>query len=235
MYTDKLDFNRIKSLYWDKEFNIEEVANKLGVSFWSLYNFMTKNNIVRRSPSEVNYVVNKIKPQFKTKENLSVSQERLKVAGIMLYWAEGTLRGNTVDFANSNPQMIKIFLKFLREICGINDGRLRVYLYAYSYHNLKELKAYWHNVTEVPLSQFTKPYVREGNPNLSNRKLPYGLIHIRYNDKRLLATIKFWIDEYLNNNGWVGTQVAKGGRLYKKQRPGESRDGKVGEFREPLG
>ncbi len=219
MHTDKLDLNRIKSLYWDNEFNVEEIANKLGVSFWSLYNFMNKNNIVRRSPSEVNYVVNKIKPQFKVSDNLSVSQEKLKVAGIMLYWAEGTLKGSTVDFANSNPQMIKIFLKFLREICGISEERLRVYLYGYSYHNLEKLKLFWHNVTEVSLSQFTKPYIRIGNPNLSDRKLPHGLIHIRYNDKKLLNTIKLWIDEYLNNNGWAGTQVAKGDRLFKGSVP----------------
>ncbi len=33
---------------------------------------------------------------------------------------------------------------------------------------------------------------------------------------------------------WAGTQVAKGGRLYKMQRPKEIWDVKAGEFREPL-
>jgi len=215
MYTDKLDSGRVKNLYCDRELNIQEIADKLDVSFWSLYNFMNKNNIARRSSSEANYILNKVKPQFRIKENLSVSEEKLKIAGIMLYWAEGTLKGNTVDFVNSNPQMIKIFLKFLRGICGVSEERLRVYLYSYSYHNLENLKLFWHNVTEVSLSQFTKPYIRKGNPKLSNRRLPYGLIHIRYNDKRLLNTVKSWINEYLNNNGWAGTQVAKGGRLSK--------------------
>ena len=36
------------------------------------------------------------------------------------------------------------------------------------------------------------------------------------------------------SNKWAGTQVAKGGRLYKMQRPGERQDGKVGEFRGAL-
>jgi len=215
MHTDKLNLDKIKTLYWQKELNIEEIADKLEISFWSLYNFMNKNNIARRSPTEANYILNKTKPQFNIKDNLNFYEEKLKIAGIMLYWAEGTLKGNTVDFANSNPQMIRIFLRFLREICGISEERLRVYFYGYSYHNLNKLKSYWHNVTEVSLSQFTKPYIRKGNPNLSERKLQYGLIHIRYSDKRLLETIKFWIDEYLNYNGWVGTQVAKGGRLSK--------------------
>lgn len=202
--------DRVKTLYWDKKYTIEETANKLGVSFWKLYDFMNKYEISRRNSSEANYLSNRLKPQFKVKSNLFVEEEKLKIAGVMLYWAEGTLIGNTVDFVNSNPQMIKTFLKFLREICGVSEERLRIYLYGYSSHNLKELKAYWHNITEVPLCQFTKPYIRKDNPKLSNRKLPHGLIHVRYNDKRLLGIIKSWIDEYII---WAGTQVAKGDRL----------------------
>ena len=212
MHTDKLNVENIKSLYWDKAFNIAEIAGKLGVSFWSLYNFMHKNNISRRSHSEANYVVNKNKPQFKIKENLSISEQKLKVAGIMLYWSEGTLKGQTLDFVNSNPYMVQLFLKFLRGICRISEQRLRVYLYAYSYQDLKKIKNYWSKVTRITLSRFSKPYIREGNPNLSKRRLPYGLVHIRYNDKKLLGLITSWIEEYKNSSLLgAGTQVAKGG------------------------
>lgn len=217
----RLDFERVKNLYWKEKLSIKEIADKLGISFWSAYIFMKKNNIQRRKSSEVNYVTNKNKPQFKIKQNLNTSEEKLKIAGIMLYWAEGTLKGNTLDFTNSNPQMIKIFLKFLREICGVNEERLRVYLYAYSHHKLEELKTYWNKITEIPLYQFTKPYVRYDNPNLSQRKLPYGLIHIRYNDKRLLGTIKFWIDEYLKNNNGQVPKWLKGTDCREMQRPDE--------------
>ena len=110
----RLDIKRIKSMYWDEKYNIKQITEKLGISFWSLYSFMNKNSIFRRSPSEANYLANKRKPQFKIKENLSIADEKLKIAGIMLYWAEGTLKRSTVDFSNSNPEMIKIFLKFLR-------------------------------------------------------------------------------------------------------------------------
>ena len=212
MKTNELNINSVKDLYCDKEFNIEETANKLGISFWSLYNFMNKNNISRRSPSRANFIVNKTKPQFKIKDNLTIWEEKLKIAGIMLYWAEGTLKGNTVDFVNSNPLMIKVFLEFLRIICGINEVRLRVYLYTYSERELHKNKKYWSKVTNVSLDQFTKPYVRRGNLNLSKSKLPYGLVHIRYNDKRLLALISNWIEEYCR----AGTQVAKGDRLCKR-------------------
>jgi len=213
----KLNINRIRILYNDRQLNVEQTAKKLGVSFWSVYDFMNRNNIVRRLPSEVNYVVSKNKPQFKIKQNLDNRRQKLQIAGIMLYWAEGTLKGKTVDFVNSNSAMVRIFLKFLREICGINNRRLRLYLYTYSHLNLKEVMEYWKKVTGIPINQFTKPYVREGNLNLSKRKLPYGLVHIRYNDKKLLETIGNWIENYRKDVLIrVGTQVAKGGRLCKR-------------------
>ncbi|TRZ48933.1 hypothetical protein D4Q80_03005 [bacterium] len=173
---------------------------------------MDKFNIPRRNQSLVNYVVNKDKPQFEIKKHLSLFEDKLKIAGIMLYWAEGTLWGNSVYFANSNPEMVKVFLKFLREVCGVKENRLRVYLYAYDYQNVNALKLYWHRITKIPLGQFIKPYIRKDKISLSQRKLPYGLIQVRYNDKRLQEQIKSWIDEFI---GWAGTQVAKGGRLCK--------------------
>lgn len=209
----ELDPKEIERIYWDKNYNINQIADKFDISFWKLYNFMNKYNISRRNRSEAGFLLNSSKPQFKIKENLTIAEEKLRIAGIMLYWAEGTSGGNAVDFVNSNPEMIKIFLKFLRQICGISEERLRFYLYAYSYQSIKKLKTYWNRVTGIPLSQFTKPYVRVGNQNLSGRKLPYGLIHIRYNDKRLLFLVTSWITEFTN---WAGTQAAKGDRLCKR-------------------
>ncbi|MCG2714006.1 MAG: hypothetical protein L6308_04095 [Candidatus Omnitrophica bacterium] len=209
-----LDVNEVKSLYWNEERNLEETAKRLNISMWRLHDFMRENNIPRRSFSEVNYVVNKSRPQFRIKTDLSIAEEKLKIAGIMLYWAEGTSKGNSVDFVNSNPKMIKIFLRFLREICGAKEERLRVYLYGYSYQNVNSLKLYWHNLTKISLKQFTKPFIRKGNPNLSKRKLIYGLVHIRYNDKKLLGIIDNWIKDFVLI--WAGTQVAKGDRLCKR-------------------
>ena len=198
-----MDATKIKTLYWKDNLPVKEIAKDLQVSLWSLYDFMERNNIPRRSYSEANYLVNKDKPVFRIKESLSGLEQRLKIAGIMLYWAEGTLKGTTVDFANSDPEMIKVFLKFLRNVCGVDERRLRIYLYCHSYCDVERLKAYWHEITKISLGQFTKPYIREGSANLSKRKLLYGLIHIRYNDKKLLDIIRNWINEYVKKSGEV--------------------------------
>lgn len=187
----------IRRLYWEEEYSAPQIAQILGVKEYLIYWLMRRHNIPRRNYTQSSYVVNKSKPQFKVKKKLSPEEENLRIAGIMLYWAEGSKKGKEVSFANSDPQMIKIFLKFLRQICGVGESRLRIHVYAYSYQNIDEVKEYWHKVTKVPLAQFPKPYVRKGNPNLSGRKLPYGLIQIRYNDKRLLELIMTWVKDYV--------------------------------------
>ena len=48
----KLDINRVKNLYWNKNYNAREIAKRFDVSIWALYDFMSKNSIVRRSYSE---------------------------------------------------------------------------------------------------------------------------------------------------------------------------------------
>ena len=122
-------------------------------------------------------------------------QEReLLIAGVMLYYGEGAKSGNTVDFANGDPRLLKVFLKFLREVCGVNVEKLRFYLYCFSDQNSQKLIRFWCSQLGVEPRQFTKPYVRS-TLNKGKRTLANGVLHIRYSDKRLLEKILFLGDE----------------------------------------
>jgi len=44
----------------------------------------------------------------------------------------------------------------------------------------------------VPVQQFTKPYVRKDYKIEKIDKMPYGLVHIRYADKKLYLQIEKW-------------------------------------------
>lgn len=94
--------------------------------------------------------------------------------------------------------MILIFLRFLRDICGIDESKLRVYLYCYADQKIGRLISFWSKITGIPSSQFTKPYVRNDfNPQKSG-KMKYGLLHIRYGDKKLLDLIRRWIEDHID-------------------------------------
>jgi hypothetical protein len=190
----------IKELYYDKNLSTVQIAKSLNTTPWAVLSFMRRNDMPRRTFKEANRLWFDKKPlSFSFKEKLSIQDNRLKLAGIMLYWAEGSKGGknNTVDFCNSNPEMIKVFLKFLRNICNIDEKRLRVLIYCHSNQDIDVLLNYWYKLTKIPLNQFVKPYVRHDYNESKKDKMKYGVVHIRYSDKKLLLKLKDWVKDYL--------------------------------------
>ena len=202
-HDDPHEIEQVRSLYNEGRLSVREVAVRMGTSFWRVYQLMRRHQIPRRRGSEQNYATYKTKPQFQIKSLLTPAEEQLRVAGTMLYWAEGRKIGHGVDFTNSDPRLIALFLTFLRRICGVAESRLRIHVYAYADQDVQQLKRFWSQTTEVPLEQFTKPFVRQLTPNVRGRKMSWGLAHVRYSDTRLLRLILQWGAEFAQS--WAGT------------------------------
>lgn len=205
------ELNRIKQLYSKDCFSALEISKKLNVPLNAVYYFLRKHSVSRRNPSENNRIVfSRKKATFKVKNKLSISEKNVKIAGIILYWTEGSNWSGEriVDFANSDPKLILIFLRFLRKICHIDENKLRAYLYCYSNQNIGELIKFWSTITKIPKKQFTKPYVRKDFKLKKSDKMIHGLVHIRYNDKKLLLLIQQWMKEIVKELG-VDSEAVK--------------------------
>lgn len=195
---DKLEL--VRDLYLNKKLCVREIAEYLIVSSDAVVSFFRRHKIPRRTFSEAQGVsFAKKKPSF-TKNIINTKRlKELCAMGVMLYWAEG-YKGDdtatTVDFANSDSFMIQIFLIFLRNVYTLNEKKFRIYLYCYSDQNVLELMKYWSKQTKVPISQFSKPYVRTDFKK-DGRKMKYGMIHVRYHDKKLLLDVKSMIESYV--------------------------------------
>lgn len=203
---------KVTELY-KKGHSARQIAEHLGVSINAVYYALRRFSIKRRSVKENNALLfEKKPPSFNVKRNLDTDDEILKALGVALYWGEGykSEKGQGVDFANSDARMVKIFLHFLREICGVKEDRLRVYLYCHSKRDVPRLISYWSSVTAISPSQFNKPYISK-RASKKGKGMPYGLIHVRYSDKKLLILIRSWIGEYAGFR--VGTQVVNEGGL----------------------
>lgn len=195
---DRLEI--IKKLYYQEQLPVSRISKKLGVSAWAIYSLMRRRDLRRRSFSEQNAVrFSRKPPSFKVRRKLSPRDQILRASGIMLYWAEGfqSASATMVDFANSRPEMVKLFALFLRRICGVKEKKLRAFLYCYGNQNVKKLISFWSSLTKISKRQFTKPYIRADYRVDKIDKMPYGLIHIRYHDKKLLELIKSWIVEHV--------------------------------------
>jgi hypothetical protein len=204
----KLAIQKIGALY-QSGLSARQVGEKFGVTPWVVYEFMKKQGLPRRARGQTNKMQFEKSPRsFEIKRHLNEEEVEVLIAGIMLYWAEGAKGGEGVDFANSDEEMIKLFLRFLREIGNITEERLRVYLYCHADQNVKKLKKHWSDATRIPLSQFTKPYINNDTEKKNGREMKHGMIHIRYSDKRLLREIHDLTEQYVKR--WVGTQAANG-------------------------
>jgi len=191
-----MDVDQVKNLYFTHQLSSREVGNKFGKTVWQIIRFMEKNNLPRRSKNETRRLQFLRSPlSYSKSDKTSSKQKSLQLAGLMLYWAEGSKTNkNTVDFANSDKYMAKLFLKMLKGIYNVNSKRIRLYLYCYANQNPATLIQFWSQWLTVPKNQFTKPYIRQDFDEKKSQKMPWGLIHIRYSDTRLLSQIKADID-----------------------------------------
>ncbi len=186
----------IKRYYIKDGLSAREIGNKLGKTTWQIIRLMKRNNIPRRTPAATQKIQFYRKPlTFSYKERLSTEEKTLFEIGLMLYWAEGVKSGNhIVDFANSNERMVLIFLTMLRSIYQVKEDKLRVLLYCYANQNAFFLKKYWSVKLNIPQSKFIKPYIRQDFDKRKIHKMPFGLVHIRYHDKKLFMRIQENID-----------------------------------------
>lgn len=137
------------------------------------------------------------------KEIGRLSARELWLIGVVLYWAEGSKEkeyhpGSGVKFMNSDPLMIKLFLKWLKEICHVDfqEITLEIYLHDNNKHRVSEVKKFWEDVTEItdPLSYklyFKSDKIRTKRKNIGESY--YGILCVRVKrSSTLLRKITGW-------------------------------------------
>jgi hypothetical protein len=189
---------KVTRLYADG-LNVRQISAETGYSINALFYLMRKNNIMRRDAkaTSANRFAQK-ELSFSIPTKLSSEQSHLKLLGTALYWAEGykTEKSKGIDFANSDSSMVILFLRFLREVCRVDENRIKILLYSHDDALIKEQLNYWSTLLNIPLSNFSKPYIAKTDKTLEKkRKMQYGLVHLRYADKKLLLCILGWIED----------------------------------------
>lgn len=128
------------------------------------------------------------------KEAAELFKNPLFLSGLMLYWAEGdkSETQERVKFTNSDPRMIKIIMRWFREVCKVPDSKFRVCVYIHNLHARKNIEKYWSEVTDVPTNQFHKTQIKETTLGQRRNVLYEGTCAITVSDKSLFRKIKGW-------------------------------------------
>lgn len=136
------------------------------------------------------------------KEVKKLNKRELWLIGVILYWAEGhkeRRRGSLVELGNSDANIIRIFLKWLREICKISEKniRFRIYLHETSKNRLFEVRKYWTRVTGFSINNFQKISWKKHKINTKRKNIGknyYGLLRVTVNrSTNLNRRIQGWI------------------------------------------
>jgi hypothetical protein len=135
----------------------------------------------------------------------------LHVAGSMLYWAEGSKSRNSVVFVNSDPHMVRLFVRFLREQFDVPNEALRVdcNLFADHLDRQREIEDFWRATLVLPRSCLRKStvntYSKYSQKKRRNR-LPYGTVRVCVHSTEIVQSIYGSIQEYggFERPEWLG-------------------------------
>ncbi|MEI7513246.1 MAG: hypothetical protein WCJ74_01335 [bacterium] len=103
-----------------------------------------------------------------------MNKREIFLAGFFLYWAEGgKTKNTTVVLTNTNPVMLKFYLRWL-ELLKVPKDKIRINLHLYSDMDIKEGVKYWSKILGISESQFRKPYIKKSLFSAITYKNGYG-------------------------------------------------------------
>lgn len=170
--------NKQKQYLIDKGFRNDVVEKRKNTR-------LTKENIKRQ------IIIDKARQDIK-----NLSKKELFLIGIIFYWAEGSkTRRGVVEFANGDPNAIKVMMNFFKKICYVREEKFRGHIHIHQHLNVRRAENYWSEVSGIPLKQFFKTY-NKLNKSSKNKKdsLPFGTFSIYVCDTELFLKMKGWID-----------------------------------------
>jgi|SRR3989338_1467113 len=138
-----------------------------------------------------------------------ISRKEFWLMGIMLYWAEGSKEktyGSAINviFSNSDPEMLKLFLLWLKRSCNIPNGQLKFEIYIHEMHRNRIIliQKYWAKALRVPLRALQAVYFKK-NKSISQRhnrgEHYYGQVRIRVRcSSDLNRKISGWVEGISN-------------------------------------
>ena len=140
------------------------------------------------------------------REEARVEFEELKynplfIAGLMLYWGEGDkLTKYSTKIANTDPDLIRLYVFFLRNACRIPEEKIKAHLLIYPDLDAEKCKRYWAHESGVDPNRFFKTTTIEGKHKV--RRIRYGVCMIgissTYFKVKMLEWLKLLPRELMN-------------------------------------
>lgn len=213
MKAKKLEKNKA-ILLREKGYSLKEIADNLNVSKGSVSPWVRDVKLNKKARNRIDLIkseavkkamvinhekrilrekicVSWAKKKF-NKSKLNLFENRLICS--LLYWGEGAKFSNAVEFTNSDPKMVRIFLNTLCFGFGVDRRKIRANMHLHEYHNEKKQKKMWCDLLDLSESQFNKSYLKPNSEKIKREGYP-GCIRICYYSKEIVDKIKAFYKE----------------------------------------
>jgi hypothetical protein len=140
---------------WFKYIKLSEEQEKELISNLSLRSKKgvakaAESNIAKRKARELE-AINEAKILYDR-----YKEDKMFIAGLCLYWAEGSKRVSAFSFVNSDPKMINFMIFWMQKYLDINKKRIFLRISTHADFINEKYEDFWSTKTGVPLSQFKK-------------------------------------------------------------------------------
>jgi hypothetical protein len=109
---------------------------------------------------------------------VDAADDPLFVAGVCLYWAEGSKTRNDLSMTNSDPLLLRVFVQFVRDHLD-EDASFALALNRHSTAGEEEARRYWSTALGLHDARFTKSYIKKPGTGHRRNKLPHGVCRVR--------------------------------------------------------
>ena len=131
-----------------------------------------------------------------------LNKRDLWLLGLGVYIGEGTKTHDIIRIINSDPLVIKLAIRWFKEIIGLSDRNITIRLHLYPDNNLEKCIKYWQNITGLPRENFQKTSIdrRTNKRNSKNKKLQFGTAHISI---RASGNSDYGVKLFRRIKGWI--------------------------------
>ncbi len=175
-----------------KGLSYSQIKEKLGIGKGTLSNWLKdyplsdkrtrelRDNNPRRIEKYINTMRKKREEKFSIAFDIAqkdigkITDRELFIAGFFLYWAEGgKTRDGTVILTNTDPSMLRVYLKWLR-LLKIPKKELKIKLHLYKDMNEDKEINFWSKELGVEKSKFQKTWIKDSKMSDLTYKNNFG-------------------------------------------------------------
>jgi len=121
--------------------------------------------------------------EFGVNQIHDLSKRELLITGLALYWGEGSKKSRIVQLCNSDPNLVRFMIKWLKVCFNIPKKELSATVGINQTHKYRvnKVMAYWSEKTGIPLTQFRKTSFKKSLSKkvYSNKEEHFGTLSVK--------------------------------------------------------